>query len=126
MSLFNSKLAVSVFLVVLASVSWSTAVAQGTQAGEIRGTVSDSTGALIQGVKVTITNINTGINLTATSDASGVYDMPYVQPGQYTVTFVKSGFKTLVRSGITLYLNTATINATLEVGAVAEKVSVTA
>lgn len=126
MSLFNSKLAISVCLAVLASASWNTAGAQGRQAGEIRGTLSDQTGAFVEGVKVRITNVATGVNLTASSDAAGVYDVPFVQPGQYSVTFAKSGFKTLFRSGITVYLETVTVNATLEVGAIAEKVSVTA
>jgi hypothetical protein len=126
MSSFSSKLAFSVFLVVMGSASWNTAAAQGRQTGEIRGAVSDQTGAFVQGVKVTITNAATGVNLTATSDPAGVYDIPFVQPGQYSITFAKSGFRTLVRSGITMYLETITVNATLEVGAVVEKVLVTA
>lgn len=102
------------------------APAQGRQTGEVRGTVTDPSGALLPGVRVTITNVATGVATSKTSDDSGVYDVPFVQPGDYSATFAKAGFKTLTRSGITIHLETITLNATMELGTSMEKVSVVA
>jgi hypothetical protein len=125
MSFPSSRLRFALILVLLvSSLLLNRAVAQGRQSGEFRGTVTDQSQALIEGVKVTFTNVATGVSRTATTDASGVYDVPFVQPGDYTVTFAKEAFKTLTRSGITLYLQTITVDATLEVGAASEKVTV--
>jgi hypothetical protein len=60
------------------------------------------------------------------SDSAGIYDATNVPPGEYTLTFTKEGFKEFARSGITLNLETITIDAQLQVGSVSEKVSVTA
>jgi len=102
------------------------AVGQSRQSGEIRGTVTDQSQAVLPGVKVAITNIFTGVVQTVTTDPSGVYDAPYVAPGQYSLTFSKDAFKTLVRDGIELHVQTITINAALDVGMSSEKVTVTA
>jgi hypothetical protein len=126
MSSFGSKLRfASVLALLMVSAFFHRAVAQGRQSGEIRGTVTDQSQALIQGVTVTVTNVSTGVRLTLTTEASGLYDAPYVQPGEYSVTFAKDSFKTLTRTGITLHVETITVNASLEVGAASEKVSVT-
>jgi hypothetical protein len=124
MSPFGSKLRFAFVLALLISSFFNRAVAQGRQSGEIRGTVMDQTQALITGVKVTITNVTTGVSHVATTDASGVYDVPFVQPGEYSVTFAKDAFKTLTRSGITLSVETITVNGALEVGAASERVTV--
>jgi len=100
--------------------------AQNRNAGEIRGTITDQSGATIPGAKVAIKNILTGVTQLVISDSAGIYDAPDVPPGQYTLTFTKEGFKEFVRSGITLNLETITIDAPLQVGSVSEKVSVTA
>lgn len=101
-------------------------VAQTRQSGEIRGTVSDQSGAVIPDVEVTITNVLTGVSLRVTTNASGVYEAPYVSTGDYTITFVKSGFRKLVRSGITLPLETITVDATLQVGSTSSTIEVKA
>src|ERR1035437_4464143 len=124
MSPFGSKLRFAFVLALLISSFLNRAVAQGRQSGEIRGTVTDQSQAVLPGVKVTATNVSTGVNHVVTTDASGVYDVPFVQPGEYSVTFAKDAFKTLTRSGITLTVETITVNGTLEVGAASERVTV--
>jgi outer membrane receptor protein involved in Fe transport len=102
------------------------AVAQNANTGEIRGTVQDSSGALIEGVKVTIANVDTGVNTVSTTNSAGLYDAPSVPTGSYTVTFSKTGFKDLVRKGIKLQIQTIGVDATLQVGNATERVEVTA
>ncbi len=126
MSSFSSRLCFASVLALLIPLFFIPAVGQSRQSGEIRGTVTDQSGAVLPGVKVTITNISTGGVQTITTDASGVYDAPYVAPGDYSLIFSKDAFKTLVRDGIELHVQTITINAALDVGMSSEKVTVTA
>jgi len=100
-------------------------LAQNRQAGEIRGTVTDSTGAVIPGAQIVIQDTLTGVVTNLASDSSGVYDAVSVIPGTYTVTFTKEGFKRLVKSNIILHVEAITVNASLEVGAVTQQVTVT-
>ena len=101
------------------------AFGQNANTGEIRGTVQDSTGAMLEGVKVTITNVETGVSQVSSTTSAGVYDVPSVPTGSYTVTFSKAGFKDFVRKGITLEIQTIGVDATLQIGSVSEQVIVT-
>jgi hypothetical protein len=95
--------------------------------GAISGRITDNTGAVIAGATVQIQNVETGLSRNAQSDASGRYEVRNLPPGSYTVTAQQSGFKTEVRSGITLSVaSEAVVNLELSVGAVAEKVEVSA
>jgi outer membrane receptor protein involved in Fe transport len=102
------------------------AQAQNANAGEIKGTVTDTTGAVIPGVAVTILNVQTGVAIHTTTDADGLYDVPSVPTGEYSLSFGKQGFSSAVRKGITLHVETIAINATLKVGATTQRVVVTA
>ncbi len=102
------------------------AFAQNANTGEIRGTVQDSTGAVIEGVKVTIINVETGVSIVSTTTSAGIYDAPSVPTGSYTLTFSKAGFKDFVRKGVTLQIQTIAIDGTLQVGNASERVEVTA
>ncbi|MBZ5702167.1 MAG: TonB-dependent receptor [Acidobacteriia bacterium] len=88
--------------------------------------MTDQSQAPVAKVTVTIANVATGVSQTASTDASGVYDAPYVVPGEYSLTFAKDGFKTFIRKGIVLHVETVTVDAVLEVGAISEHISVTA
>jgi outer membrane receptor protein involved in Fe transport len=105
--------------------SFNRADAQSRQSGEIRGTVSDQSGAVIPGVTVTITNVLSGVSQVVTTDSTGVYDAPYVPVGEYSVTFSRDTFKSYVRTGITLHVETITLNAVLQLGSVSDSVTVT-
>ena len=68
--------------------------------GSITGTVSDKSAAVLPGVTVTATNVDTGIATTAVTNADGGYLLPFLTPGQYSVTAELMGFKKLVREGV--------------------------
>src|ERR1700681_4521832 len=75
--------------------------AQSTNAGDIRGTVTDSSGAVLPGVRVTVLNVDTGVSKDYTTNQSGLYDTDSIVTGSYTITFTKDGFQKLVRGPIT-------------------------
>ena len=87
------------------------AAGQSRQSGEIRGTVTDSSGGVIAGVVVTINNLATGVVQRPTTDATGLYDAASVPVGPYSVTFSKEGFKQFIRSNVDMRLETITLNA---------------
>jgi len=61
--------------------------------GDVLGTVTDSTGAIVPGATVTIKNVGTGISRTATTESNGEYTFNLLQPGNYTLSVVVQGFK---------------------------------
>lgn len=100
-------------------------LAQNSNSGDIRGTASDSTGAVIQGATVTVMDVDKGITTRYVTDQAGLYDTGSIVTDHYTITFTKSGFDTYVRGPITLNNETLTINGTLKVGSSTETVMVT-
>ncbi|MBV9762519.1 MAG: TonB-dependent receptor [Acidobacteriaceae bacterium] len=108
----------------LSAVPWL-AVAQNTNSGEIRGTVTDPTGAVVPGVEVTVLNTDTGVTKALTTNDAGIYDAVSVLPGRYELTFSKTGFEKLVRQGIDLPVGLTTVDAQLTVGTTQQQVSVT-
>lgn len=100
-------------------------LAQSINAGDIRGTVTDSTGALIPGVTVTVLNVDTGIVKTFVTNNDGLYDTSSIVPGHYKLTFSKAGFEELVRGPVTLQVGFSTVNAQLKVGSTTAEVTVT-
>jgi hypothetical protein len=71
-----------------------------TNSGKITGTVTDQQNAVLQGVKVTATNVATNISETAVSSNAGVYALPALEPGVYRITAEMTGFQKLNREGI--------------------------
>ena len=106
--------------------------AQGRADGSLAGTVSDGTGAVIPGVRVTVasrTIVGNSITetemQTATSDATGKYYFAALTPGQYSLKAEAAGFATY-RSVVDVEVSkTATPNITLRVGSIAQRVTVT-
>src|SRR2546426_3954553 len=97
-----------------------------TSTATILGVVKDTSGALVPGVSITIKHTDTGLTRTAISNETGDYNVPLLPVGAYEITTAMPGFKQQVRSGINLAVGQqAVINLTLEVGAVAEQVTVT-
>src|SRR5712664_3107687 len=91
------------------------------------GTVTDSSGAAVANVKMTITETNTGISRTSQTNESGNYVLPDLPPGTYTVTAELSGFKRASRAGIDLVVNTTErVDLVLEPGNVNETITVEA
>lgn len=94
--------------------------------GEITGQVTDSSGAIIPGAQVTISNEGTSATRTTVTNESGLYTAPLLPPGAYTVRAEAAGFQSAVRSGIELQVQqTARVNFEMTVGQVSELVEVT-
>src|SRR5205085_11514426 len=93
----------------------------------IGGTVSDPTGALIPGVDVTATNVNTGISATQLTNEAGAYQIPSLQPGTYRLKASLPGFQAATRENIQLSQGQQVrFNFTMQVGTVATAVEVLA
>jgi hypothetical protein len=102
-------------------------LAQSTNSGDIRGTVTDASGAVVPGAKITILNVDTGVQKEYLTNAAGLYDTVSILPGRYKATFFKEGFSTLVREGITLEVGAPlTVDAQLTLGTAQQQVQVTA
>ena len=76
-----------------------------TTNGLITGVVTDSTGASLPGVEITVTNPATGVVRSATSNDSGIYIVPQLAPGVYNVSVAKQGFATENRTNVQLEVN---------------------
>jgi outer membrane receptor protein involved in Fe transport len=100
--------------------------AQNSNTGEIKGSVMDPSGAVVPGAGVSIKNLQTGVVTQTTTNQSGLYDAPFLPPGNYTITFTKEGFRGSLREGIVLQIETLEISATLQLGASAQEVVVNA
>ena len=94
--------------------------------GLIEGVVKDSTGGVLPGVNVTVTNTTTGESKTFVTDATGNYRAPLLSLGSYKVRVELSGFKAYERAGFTISAGqNVVVNATLETGVMTETVTVT-
>jgi hypothetical protein len=94
--------------------------------GAINGTVTDSSGAVVEGAKVTVKNTGTNLQITHTTRGDGSFSFVDLPIGNYEVTFSKEGFKTQLYSQILVQGNrTTTVNASLQPGAVTATITVT-
>jgi hypothetical protein len=101
--------------------------AQLSTSSQLNGTVTDSTGALVEGASVTALNTGTQEKTVGRTNGDGTFVISGVPPGDYIVTIAKPGFETYQESQITLHPATpATINAKLQVGKATTQVSVVA
>jgi len=103
----------------------STPIFAQVQTADVVGTAADTTGAILPGAKVTITNVATNISQTTTTNATGDYIFTLLQPGTYLVKFEDKGFKTFTASNVTLAAgDRARVDAKMEVGEVSQTVEV--
>ncbi|MDP2998979.1 MAG: carboxypeptidase-like regulatory domain-containing protein [Bryobacterales bacterium] len=95
--------------------------------GTISGRVTDSSGSVVPGTSIEITNVATSVTVKTETNGLGDYLTPLLIPGEYRIAAEKTGFMRVVRSGITLNVNARLqLNLSLEVGAAAQTVTVTA
>ena len=93
----------------------------------IAGTVTDPSGAVIPAVAITATNLETKVQTAAVTNGDGLYQVPNLPVGQYSVLFHKTGFESIERTNLTLTISqVAEIDVTLKIAAVAQVVEVTA
>jgi Carboxypeptidase regulatory-like domain/TonB dependent receptor len=108
------------FSVVLAVVLILTSIGMFAQTtvstGSIVGTVTDPTGALVNGAKIVITNTATGQTLDLSSNSAGAFNSGAVSPGTYRVQVSSRGFSTLSTMTTVQVGNTATVNARMQLG----------
>ena len=101
--------------------------AQDAALGNISGIVRDSSGAVVPGASVTVTNAGTGAARTLTTDTDGHYLANFLQPGTYEVVLSSTGFGKIDQKNVTVTVgSTNTVDATLPAGTVSSEVVVTA
>ena len=94
--------------------------------GTILGRVTDPSGAAVPGASVAVQSVETGVIARSTSNDTGNYQVPFLTPGEYTVSIEHSGFKTVRRPGIRVEVNQpVTVDIALEIGATSDSVTVT-
>lgn len=121
---FASNLLLLVFLVLTNAPA---ARAQAVSIASLTGRVVDSSGAVVSGAQVKMTGVDTGVVHSAVTNGVGIYTMPSLPIGAYTLQASAPGFQTYVQTGITLQVNQAAqINVTLTVGQVTQSVEVQA
>src|SRR5712691_1236235 len=91
----------------------------------INGVITDSSGALVAGAKIAVTEVDTGLTRETVSNSEGLYVLSSLRPARYALTVEAPGFRRFSQSGLTLQTNdTTTINVKLELGALSEVVEV--
>src|SRR5208283_3091764 len=102
------------------------AVGQSTYTAQLTGVVTDSSGAVIPGAKVILTDDGTGVGSSSTTDSRGIYVFTGVRPASYSIRVEAAGLKSQERKGVTLAVSQqATLDFVLSPGAVSETVTVT-
>jgi len=115
-------LSVLLFTVLALSVS-----AQVAGTGNIQGSITDPTGAIVPNATITVVQNSTQTVHTVTSDSSGQYSLPNLEIGSYTVKVAAPGFQTYVEKGAVLEVGSSiAINVKLTVGKATEEITVTA
>lgn len=95
--------------------------------GTIRGTITDPTGAAVPTANVTVRNVDTGLTQSIPTGADGLYTIPYLPAGNYSVTAEKAGFRKAEATAIRVNVATiTTIDLALTVGSVDQTVEVSA
>ena len=119
---FGNFLPISVCLACLSPCSvWS----QATNSADLRGSVTDPTGAVVPNVTVTIQDVDKNIEKTVVTNDSGVYDSgPLVPTDRYLITFKKEGFSSIQRGPMTLTTGVTGLNAELTVGQSTQTVTI--
>src|SRR5260370_6114413 len=117
------KVRMMVVFVVLAAAS----LAAQTFRGTILGTVTDPSGAVVAGAKVSAKNVGTGLERTTETSADGSYALPELPIGTYTVTVTVTGFQTAVITGVAVDVaGERRVDAALQAGQVSITVEVSA
>ncbi|HSP17823.1 MAG TPA: TonB-dependent receptor [Thermoanaerobaculia bacterium] len=95
--------------------------------GAINGTVTDATGAVLPGVTVTVTNVETNVPNVVVTDSKGAYQVKYLNSGTYSAEARLEGFKPVIRRGVQVRVgDVITSDFKLEPGGMAEAITVVA
>src|ERR1051325_10191065 len=100
---------------------------QTASTGALSGTVTDSSGAVVAGVSVKVTNEVTAESRTVSTERDGSFLAPLLLPGKYGLEVASKGFKTLVRTGVQVFVTEKQdVRLVLQVGTPTETVEVQA
>jgi outer membrane receptor protein involved in Fe transport len=100
--------------------------AQGAGSGTITGTVTDPSGSVVPGASVVLRNAGTGIERKTETNLAGIYEAPFLQPGQYEVRAAKTGFGTVLHKDLNLQVGqTLSVDFSLKVETAQQEVMVT-
>src|SRR5579871_2208113 len=120
----SSRIVWAIFVAVIVSLM---PLGAQTTSGEIVGTVTDATGAVVAGATITVTNMDTGISVKASTDSSGNYVVTSLGIGRYSVSVEATGFKKSLHNDLTLNVqDRLRVDMALEVGSVSDTVEVAA
>ena len=112
-----------VCLIAVAGTAW----AQGTDLGQIRGSVTDASNSSVPGARITVTDVATNTPRGASVNAAGEYEVPNLKPGAYIINVAAPGFNTLALSGVNVVSGTTVrADARLEIAKSSESVTVQA
>ena len=116
------NLVLFLFLIVPANI-----YAQSTGSATLVGTITDSSGSLLPGAKLTVVNTGTSFLSESSTTTEGSYYIPNLIPGTYRLTIEAAGFKKYIREGITLRTNeTPRIDVMMEIGTLSDTINVAA
>ena len=111
-----------IFVLLAPVVLW----AQIGSSGTLKGTVTDSSGAIVPGVVVVATHTLTGVENRRETTASGLFVIAPLAPGNYQLTATANGFRRFIQENIVVdALSTLELSVKLEVGATTESVTIT-
>jgi hypothetical protein len=97
------------------------------QHATVQGVVTDESNAAVPGARVAVTNVATGVVVSAVTNESGFYSVPFLIPGTYRVEATKEGFAVAKRENLVVNVNqTVAVDFRLRVGTVTETVEVQA
>ncbi|MCU1257795.1 MAG: hypothetical protein JWO80_680 [Bryobacterales bacterium] len=120
MSKFGVRALLSALFFIPTAITWGQA-----NTGEITGTVSDQTGAALPSATVKLLNTETKAERTVSTNEAGLYDLPALSPGKYTLSASAPGFRTEDRTGIELQVGqVARLDFAMQVGSVSDTIEV--
>lgn len=117
----------SINLLLLITALTISALAQVTGVATLQGVVTDNSGAVLANAEITVTNLDTGVAIKATTNEAGLYRVPALNPGRYSVEAKATGFAAARVNETRLEVGqTARLDLSLKIGNVSETVEVTA
>jgi hypothetical protein len=123
---FRGPFTVLLLLIGLAATVTQVVDAQSGFEAQIRGTVTDPSGALVQGAKVTLRDVTTGIDTTTDTNDKGLYTLNGLRPSKYNLTVEQAGFQSSETQDINLAVSQqVVINVALHLGSTTSSVNVT-
>jgi hypothetical protein len=116
----------SLYLLLMLSVTCGMANAQSIVTGAISGTVTDASGAVVADANIKLVSEETQEMQTAVTGPTGSYQFALLKPGKYDLSVEKSGFRSVRQKSEVLLGQTLTVNAKLEIGEAAQTIEITA